>query len=32
LLLLPIGGVANMLATFESQFTVIYDPREKKED
>jgi hypothetical protein len=32
LLLLPIGGVANMLATFESQFTVVYDPREKKED
>ncbi len=32
LLLLSIGGVANMLATFESPFTVIYDPREKKED
>ena len=32
LLLLPIGAVANMLATFESSFTVIYDPREKKED
>ena len=32
LLLLPIGGVANMLATFESSFAVIYDPREKKED
>ena len=31
LLLLPIGAVANMLATFESSFTVIYDPREKKE-
>ena len=32
LLLLPISAVANMLATFESSFTVIYDPREKKED
>jgi hypothetical protein len=32
LLLLPISGVANMLATFDSQFTVIYDPRERKED
>jgi hypothetical protein len=32
LLLLPISSVANMLATFESPFTVIYDPREKKED
>jgi hypothetical protein len=31
-LLLLIRGVASMLATFESQFTVIYDPREKKED
>ena len=32
LLLLPISGVANMLATFGSSFTVIYDPREKRED
>lgn len=32
LLLLPIGGVANMLATLRCPFTVIYDPREKKED
>ena len=32
LLMLPISAVANMLATFGSSFTVIYDPREKKED
>ena len=32
LLFLPISAVANMLATFGSSFTVVYDPREKRED
>lgn len=32
LLLLPIAAVANMLAAFGSPFTLIYDPRQRKED
>jgi hypothetical protein len=32
LLSLAVGGVANMLASFEAGFKIICDPREKKED
>jgi hypothetical protein len=32
LLHLAVGGVANMLASVGSKFTVVYDPRERKED
>jgi hypothetical protein len=32
LLHLAVGGVANMLASFGCPFTVVYDPRERKED
>jgi hypothetical protein len=32
LLLLPVSGIANLLATLGSKFTLVYDPREKKED
>jgi hypothetical protein len=32
LLYLPIGGIANLLASLECDFTVVYDPRHPKED
>jgi hypothetical protein len=32
LLTLPVSGLANLLASFDSEFTLIYDPREKRED
>jgi hypothetical protein len=32
LLTLPVSGLANLLASLGSEFTLIYDPREKRED
>lgn len=32
ILTLPVGGVANLLAAFDSGFKIILDPRDKRED